>query len=428
LNRSGFTESDFYTYRYVANEGFIPGYNFPRLPLRALVSKTDQSQAIDRPRFLGLSEFGPGNVVYHEGRKHRIVSCVVPAGGLENRLTSAKLCLSCGYIHPGEDAVVDLCVHCGTRLDGATSEFPQRLFDQPTVRAARWVRISSEEEERAREGYHVTTQFRVPLGTKTRRIRLAAAEGQANLLAATYIPQAELWRINHGWRRSTERNGFVIDRSTGRWQGKDGVPDDEGGLETSAIAPLTGLKPYVKDSRNVLLLRPAEQDQTDTAFLKTLAHALRRAVQITYHVEEQEIATEFIGQGENQRILLWEAAEGGIGVWERLIQDPGAFAELGRCALSIIHQDPETGAELPGWADRCTAACYDCLLSYSNQPDHRHINRHLIRSYLQTLATSEAVWAADARSYDEQYRWLSEQIDVASTFERAFLDQLHRNA
>jgi hypothetical protein len=31
------TESDFYPYRYLAAEGFLPGYNFPRLPLRALL-------------------------------------------------------------------------------------------------------------------------------------------------------------------------------------------------------------------------------------------------------------------------------------------------------------------------------------------------------------------------------------------------------
>jgi hypothetical protein len=29
--------SDFYTYRYLATEGFLPGYNFPRLPLYAYV-------------------------------------------------------------------------------------------------------------------------------------------------------------------------------------------------------------------------------------------------------------------------------------------------------------------------------------------------------------------------------------------------------
>lgn len=428
LNRGGIAESDFYTYRYLANEGLIPGYNFPRLPLRAIISRVDEAQAIDRPRFLGLSEFGPGNVVYHEGRKHRIISCIVPAAGIESRLTRAKLCLSCGYIHPGDEAAVDLCVNCGTRLDGLTSEFPQALFDQPTVRAARWVRISSEEEERVREGYQISTQFRIPPGAKPRMVRTAASEGGATVLNATYIPQAELWRINHGWRRSPERNGFVLDRGTGRWQGREGVPEHEENLETSASAPLSGLEPYVKDSRNVLLLRPIWQERADMAFLKTLAYALRRAVQITYQVEEQEIATEIIGQEENQRILLWEAAEGGIGIWERLVEDLKAFAELARCGLSIIHHDPDTGEQVAGWADRCTAACYDCLLSYSNQPDHRHINRHLIHDYLRMLAGSEVVLGAVGRSYDEQYQWLCEQVDPASSFERDFLDYLHRNA
>ena len=29
--------SDFYSYRYLATEGFLPGYNFPRLPLYAFI-------------------------------------------------------------------------------------------------------------------------------------------------------------------------------------------------------------------------------------------------------------------------------------------------------------------------------------------------------------------------------------------------------
>ena len=30
-------QSDFYSYRYFASEGFLPGYNFPRLPLSAFI-------------------------------------------------------------------------------------------------------------------------------------------------------------------------------------------------------------------------------------------------------------------------------------------------------------------------------------------------------------------------------------------------------
>src|SRR5262249_5441613 len=171
LNEGDNTEADFYVYRSLANEGFLPGYNFPRLPVRALIASGEQAQAIDRPRFIGLVEFGPGNSLYHEGRKHRIASVVVPAGGIEARLIRAKLCDCCGYVHPRDEADVDLCVHCGARLDAATSQYPQALFQQPTVRAQRWTRITSEEEERVREGYLTTTHFRAVGGViRERRV------------------------------------------------------------------------------------------------------------------------------------------------------------------------------------------------------------------------------------------------------------------
>jgi len=225
LNESGRSETDFYVYRYLGNEGFLPGYNFPRLPVRALVSTDNEAQSIDRPKFLGLVEFGPGNILYHEGRKHRVASVVVPAGGIEGRLTRAKLCNSCGYVHPSDNACVDLCVHCGTRLNGATSQFPQALFEQPTVRALRWTCITSEEEERAREGYVTTTHFRAVGGGREQRLLVEEVSGIA-VLSVLYLPRAQLWRINHGWRKSTEQTGFAIDTRSGRWRSSDDVDNN----------------------------------------------------------------------------------------------------------------------------------------------------------------------------------------------------------
>ena len=63
-------QSDFYSYRYFASEGFLPGYNFPRLPLMAYIPATSDGRGrqayLQRPRFLALSEFGPRSLVYHE--------------------------------------------------------------------------------------------------------------------------------------------------------------------------------------------------------------------------------------------------------------------------------------------------------------------------------------------------------------------------
>lgn len=138
----------------------------------------------------------------------------MPASGVDGRIIRAKLCLVCGYIHPRDEAAADLCLHCETRLDASTMEFPQALFEQPTVRASLWQRISSEEEERAREGYQITTQYRFPARLAVCNLALSAPSDCEPLIEVEYVSQAEIWRINHGWHRPGDHNGFVIDSNT----------------------------------------------------------------------------------------------------------------------------------------------------------------------------------------------------------------------
>ena len=328
-------ESDFYPYRYLAGEGFLPGYNFPRLPVRVSVPMRESAQMIDRPRFLGLTEFGPGNQVYHEGRKYQIDRAIIPPAGIEASFRQAKLCQTCGYAHDGADVALELCSYCQTKLDGS-SEYPQKLWEQPTMRARRRERISSEEEERVRSGYRVTTHFTV----EPNRCQSAATWSAAGdvILTAQYAPSARLWRINHGWRQTDGVSaGFTIDPVTGRWGTRNGA--DDASNAPGSPPPLTGVKTYVHDSRNVLFLRPHWCDESDQ-FKVTLLHAIKRAVQFVYQVEEQEIGAELVGDGEHRRLMFWEADEGGIGVWEHLVTEPAAFKKVAKKALSLCHAEP----------------------------------------------------------------------------------------
>ena len=74
--------SDFYTYRYLATEGFLPGYNFPRLPLMAYVpgAQGNYGAYLQRARFVAISEFGPLSLIYHEGRAYRVTQGDAAAG------------------------------------------------------------------------------------------------------------------------------------------------------------------------------------------------------------------------------------------------------------------------------------------------------------------------------------------------------------
>ena len=74
--------SDFYVYRYLATEGFLPGYNFPRLPLMAFVPGARGGKGeryIQRARFLAISEFGPHSLVYHEGQAPWLARAACPS-------------------------------------------------------------------------------------------------------------------------------------------------------------------------------------------------------------------------------------------------------------------------------------------------------------------------------------------------------------
>jgi hypothetical protein len=93
-------------------------------------------------------------------------------------------------------------------------------------------------------------------------------------------------------------------------------------------------------------------------------------------------------------------------------------------ALEACHFDPSTGDELLGWAEKCSRACYDCLLSYSNQPSHPLIDRHLIREFLLMLLKSTTTKKTE-RSRAEQYAWLEERRDQKSALEGDFLKLLY---
>ncbi|MCX7974988.1 MAG: helicase-related protein, partial [Candidatus Aminicenantes bacterium] len=413
-------ESDFYPYRYFASEGFLPGYNFPRLPVRAYIPR-GEGEFISRPRFLAISEFGPRNIIYHEGGKYEAGQVIIPPGGLESRCSTTKICMICGYYQ--SSITVDLCENCNSKLDASSCEIVS-LLEMPNIKTWKGERISCDEEERRRLGYEITTHFRfapAPGGQKRIHEALVYDESASAVLHLIYAPAAELFRINHGWRNRRER-GFLINLRTGQWVSR--VDEDEEEIPSLAAAEIKRVSLFVKDTHNILLVYfSPEIGLQDLNFQASLQYCLQRGIENVFQVEESEIASERIGSGNHRAILFYEASEGGVGVLGRLITEENIMAQIADAALERCHFDLTTFEDKK---PECSHACFECLLSYSNQRDYPLLNRHLVKEFLMRLSKSYIEPIKKGRDYEEHYRWLRSLTDTRSELERKFIDHLYK--
>lgn len=407
-------ESDFYPYRYLASEGFLPGYNFPRLPIRVYIPR-EEGEFISRARFLAITEFGPDNLIYHEGAKYQVHRFWVPPGGLGSRRAQAKLCSVCGYYNASTD---DRCDGCKTVLDGSTSFFVN-LLEMPNARTIRRERITCDEEERVRRGYETTTHFRFAsvAGGQIRTVESTVGKDPAQpLMRAVYGPQATLYRVNHGWKRQAD--GFTVNLANGEIN----PPPAAAGQHPANGQDCPRLRLFVNDTENVLLVYPPAEIQQDDRAMASFQFALQRGMEQHFQIEEAELASERIGSGDRRAILYWEAAEGGVGVLRRMVEEADLFAAVASAALDRLHFD---SAGKDKNAD-CTQACYECILSYSNQQDHPLLNRHLVRDLLLDLVGSTTTKRHGGRDYEAHYQWLKNLTDSRSELERRFIEHLYK--
>lgn len=425
-------QSDFYSYRYFASEGFLPGYSFPRLPLSAYIParriKSQDDEFLSRPRFLAISEFGPRSIIYHEGSRYIInkVNLPVSETGEGFPFIRAKQCPVCGYLHPitsGDG--LDLCERCGSLLEAPLNN----LFRLQNVSTKRRDRISSDEEERMRQGYELSTAIRFVNHGGVISAHTAEILHDGELIAKmTYGNSATIWRINLGWRRraNPQQYGFILDTERGYWARKE---DDQSPNETDdpMSSRLSRVVPFVEDHKNCLIFEPVGGLGLEQ--MASLQAALKNAIQVEYQLEDNELAAEPLPSTDERRsILFYESAEGGAGVLRRIVDDPHAFARVAAQALQICHFGSQSGEDLrhaPNANEDCEAACYDCLMSYYNQMDHRHLDRQTIKDYLLKCSHSTSVSSPQTISREAHYHQLLNLCQ--SDLEREWLQFIQNN-
>ena len=441
LKSSSTMTSDFYTYRFLASQGFLPGYNFPRLPLLAFIparrQKIGRDSFLSRSRFLALAEFGPLSLIYHEGSQYRVRKVIIgvrdeeagPTPGLPVR--QARLCPTCGYGHFGTQLDDARCNSCDSIIEGGM--YLANLYRIENVSTRRAMRITSDEEERMRLGYEMQTTFQYAQENGTLQLtKTVFSEGGEDLLKLHYGPAATVWRINLGWRRRKNKSiyGFNINPNTGLWSKDVQAPDDVEDEMTPDAAPedvVQRIIPFVEDRRNVLVIYPV--DSLDIKGFTTLQYVLKRGIEATFQLEESELMAEPLPTSQQRNaILFYESAEGGAGVLTRIANDLSSLGRVAAKGLEVCHYTSHTGdwtAEaLEDTFPQCEAGCYRCLLSYYNQPEHVNIDRKNkdVLALLCRLTRAGGRKGTEGRSADDHFEELLRLSN--SSLEKAWLQHL----
>jgi len=312
---------------------------------------------------------------------------------------------------------------CGHLTEAAVNNF----FRLQNVSTKRIDRIHADEEERMRMGYEIKTGVKFEERNGLPVYKVAEIKHNGKVIAKlTFGQAATIWRINLGWSKRKEKNktGFILDLERGYWAKNDDDIEKDDNDPLSAIT--RRVVPYVEDYKNCLIFQPLFD--FDEQLMASLQAALKNAIQIKYQLEDMEVASEPLPNSKKRNmIMFYESAEGGAGVLRRIVEDKKSISDIAGIALQICHFQPD-GTDLRrsiNSTEDCEAACYNCLMNYSNQRDHDILDRQIIKNLLIDLLDSEVECSSGAKTHDEH---LQELMNLTqSDLERKWLNLIVNN-
>ena len=407
--------SEFYTFRYLASEGFLPGYNFTRLPIRVFLGGKDRNESISRPRFIGLKEFGPNNLIYHNGGKYK-VNRITP-NDVSLDLTEIKISKETNYAYLGKDEGKGKNQDpiTGTQFTSSNIEIFQNLLELEEAQSENSERISCMEEVRTSEGY-ITEMYLNSNDGLLDATKIKLTIDGDEMMKLFYAPAAKLILLNKKWKRSKDE-GFDIGTKSGFFKTKKQVE------KQSTEDPNQNIMLFTYDTSDVLYIQPIKSLGLSDDGVVTMQYAIEKAIEQHYNIEPVEIAAKLMGSDENKNIMLYESSEGSIGVLKDIARNPAVLRTLFLKAYEICGYDFITKADK--YPSRPKAS-YDDLLSYYNQMDHVKINRHEIIRALELLIISNPDDTIGG-TYEEKYEELLNGLHHKSPGEKELLQYLFNN-
>lgn len=428
---------DFATYKYLGSQGFTPNYGFPThvttLSLTYKGIHGVEEAELKRDRAIALNEYAPGNTVYFSGNRYSIKTPKLKTEGAEPVTSKIIVCPECQTVYFNNEIEESggACRNCGKSLEYVYAM--ENSIEMPDQLAESKVGITSDEEERTRLGYRLSSHYHPSRDIIIKEISELRTNTQA--FTFTYDHNGQIVNLNQG-PVSTDLNNnqqehFTLCTACNRWLTSENAirehlnPKSNNKCWRNATEKdiLRDVILYTTSFHDVLKIdcRPPDDviESDWDSFYITLSQAFIEGIEIALNVDADEIKT-FIIPNPNHpgqsSIILYETAEGGAGILRSIIQDNGIFSDIIKRARVILHDDDQH-PEIDG----CVRACYECLCNYYNQGVHEKLNRHLVLPLLRRLENLEL--APYANSDDsEHYDNLMNGCD--SGFEREVLKKI----
>ena len=418
-------ENEFYPYRYLASEGFLPGYNFTKLPQRAMLQyKSDAIEYLSRPKSYALSEFGPQNIIYNNGSKFRITRMMLTGEPLSHKFFFNP---KTGVIYKDqENGAHHTDIITGESLDGVAKMIPGTCIQSQDMIASETEKITCQEEERNKKYYKTNVYFSSDDPRTISECELLS--GNQHLANIRYIPACRITYILES-RNDSNANGFAFDTKTGDWISHERLKkiQDEAEQHPEMVDRTAFVKLFTETTANAIYIQPLKALLlNDKNAVRTFLYAFKQAIEDVFQIESSEIGAEVMGEGDVPNVFIYENAEGSLGVLDRIVKEPLSYHQVVKRAYDICFSKPElTKEELESLAP----ADYSNLLNYYNQPYHEQIDIRTIYKTLKMLqeASVEVHHEGQSMSYDEQYRQLEAARDHNSSTEYEFLKYLYEH-
>ncbi|MGQ9455058.1 MAG: DUF1998 domain-containing protein [Armatimonadota bacterium] len=361
---------------WLATNGFLPGYAFESEVVWVQFENPEDDFA--REPSIAIREFGPDAICYAHKNRWRVREAVLT--GTQDHL-EFKRCHECGQIYCTQNAEKPRC-RCGA--DVGLQFIAMRM---PNVRVARENKITRWEEIRESRSFVIEEFAELTIPAQSREFS-GSDERKAVL---SFYSECEITTINFrskfakksetGGRSEVYENllyrpGYKLEN--GKWilRQLDDSGDDS---DWKAI--------YVTGQHNALLLEIEPVTEKMPDFQITLRNALNLGLSLALRQGPEEIRSLDIHSNEPQKIsiLFYEATSGSSGALKRVF-DEGFIVRLVNHTLEALHYGPDGNDLMP----ECTQACYQCLLNFNNQREHKYMNRKLVLDTLLLLKNTPA--------------------------------------